>query len=271
MSIHQALQGAAARFAFSATPRLDAELLLAHALGIPRERMLLAPADQQVPDTFAALVERRAAHEPVAYITGRRAFWTIELEVGPGALVPRADSETLIEAAVAHFAGTAGPRTVLDLGTGPGTLLLAALDQWPQAKGVGIDASPDALAWARRNAARLGMDDRVRFAGGDWDGDGARHDLVLCNPPYVERDADLPREVAGYEPAGALFAGVDGLDAYRAIAPLLRSQVAPGGAACVEIGAAQAEAAGALFAAQGFAVAVRRDLGGRDRCLVLSP
>lgn len=264
----QALAAAAARFGFSATARLDAELLLAHALGITRERLLLTLDDQRVPAAFATLVERRAAHEPVAYITGRRAFWTIELEVGPGVLVPRADSETLLDAAVARFAGTAGPRSILDLGTGPGTLLLAALDEWPAAHGVGVDASAVALDYARRNAARLGLADRAVFLEGGWSGDGRAHDLVLCNPPYVEAGAALPDEVARFEPAEALFAGADGLDDYRALAPLLPRSLAPGGVACVEIGATQAEAVTGLFEREGLRVELRRDLAGRDRCLV---
>src|SRR3569623_3259819 len=118
----------------SGTPRLDAELLMAHALGVTREQVLLRHLDDPTPDAFAALLDRRLAHEPVAYITGTREFWTIELAVGPGALIPRPDSETLIEAAVDQFAGRA-PAPILDLGTGPGTLLLAALAQWPEACG----------------------------------------------------------------------------------------------------------------------------------------
>lgn len=265
-----ALNAAAARFAFSETPRLDAELLLAHALGLTRERLLLTLADQLAPPTFAALVERRAAHEPVAYITGTRAFWTIDLDVAPGVLIPRADSETLIEAAVDHFAGTAGPRRVLDLGTGSGALLLAALDQWPDATGVGIDASPRALEIASRNAARIAPDRAVMIAGG-WDGTGEAYDLVLCNPPYIENGAALPPEVSRYEPSSALYAGADGLDDYRHLAPLLRAQIAPGGAACIEIGATQAAAVSALFAAAGLHVAGKRDLAGRDRCLCVTP
>ena len=261
-----ALSAAAARFAFSATPRLDAELLLAHALGITRERLLLDPP-AMVPDSFAALVERRAAHEPVAYILGRRAFWTIELAVGPGVLVPRADSETLIEAAVAQFRDRP-PARILDLGTGPGTLLLAALDEWPDATGVGIDASPAALGYARANADRLGMAGRATFMPGGWAGNGERFDLVLCNPPYVGTAEPLPPEVSDWEPAEALFAGPDGLDDYRALAPLVPGLLAPGGCACIEIGHAQAAAVTALLESAGLAVALRRDLGGRDRCLI---
>ena len=126
--------------AVSDTPRLDAELLMAHALGTTREQLLLRHLDDSAPATFASLIDRRLTHEPVAYITGTRDFWTISLTVGPGVLIPRPDSETLIEAAVEHFAGRA-PATILDLGTGPGTLLLAALAEWPDAYGLGIDES----------------------------------------------------------------------------------------------------------------------------------
>ena len=256
--------------AVSMTPRLDAELLMAHALGMSREQMLLSAMDAEAPAAFAALLARRLAHEPVAYITGRRAFWTIELEVGPGVLVPRPDSETLIDAAVDRF-GPRGPATILDLGTGPGTLLLAALDQWPQARGLGIDRSEDALAYARRNAARLGLGDRAELRLGDWgEGIEGRFDLVLANPPYVAADADLPPDVADHEPAAALFAGADGLDDYRRLAPQLPRLIAPGGIACVEIGAGQKQAVAALFGAAGLRVASRDDLAGVARCLVLA-
>ncbi|VXC73065.1 peptide chain release factor N(5)-glutamine methyltransferase [Sphingomonas sp. 8AM] len=267
-----ALRDAAARFAFSPTARLDAELLLAHALGIDRNRLLLSLDDHDVPPAFADLVDRRARHEPVAYLTGTRAFWTIDLEVGPGVLIPRADSETLIEAAVDHFAGTIGPRRILDLGSGPGTLLLAALDQWPAATGQGVDASPVALDYARRNATALGIADRARFAHGNWADDIAEtFDLILANPPYIETDTTLPDEVARYEPAAALFAGSDGLDDYRRIATQLPALLAPGAVACVEIGATQGRSAAALFRAAGLSVTVRRDLGDHDRCLVVTP
>ena len=271
MRVREALTAPARRLeAVSMTPRLDAELLMAHALGMSREQMLLSAMDAEAPAAFAALLARRLAHEPVAYITGRRAFWTIELEVGPGVLVPRPDSETLIDAAIDRF-GPRGPATILDLGTGPGTLLLAALDQWPQARGLGIDRSEDALAYARRNAARLGLGDRAELRLGDWgEGIEGRFDLVLANPPYVSADADLPPDVADHEPAAALFAGADGLDDYRRLAPQLPRLIAPGGIACVEIGAGQKQAVAALFGAAGLTVASRDDLAGVARCLVLA-
>ena len=264
-----ALAQATARLAATSdTPRLDAELLMAHALGESREALLLGPGDRAVPVAFEALVSRRLAHEPVAYITGTRAFWTIELAVSPAVLIPRPDSEALIEAAVAHF-GAPGPRHVLDLGTGSGALLLAALAEWLQASGLGVDTSAAALAVAHANAGRLGMADRARFQQAGWDrAEAGEHDLVLCNPPYVARGEGLPRDVIDHEPACALFAGEDGLDDYRRIAPCLR--LPPGGVACIEIGATQAPPVRALFEARGWRTEVRRDLAGHDRCIVVT-
>jgi release factor glutamine methyltransferase len=265
MRVREALAAAAARLAaVSETPRLDAELLMAHGLAVERDALLLGRLDDDAPTGLDALLQRRLAHEPVAYIIGRRAFWTIELAVGPGALVPRPDSETLIEAAVAYF-GERAPARILDLGTGPGTLLLAALNQWPAATGLGIDASETALGYARRNAVA-----RAEFRLGDWaEGIDERFDLILCNPPYVEAGAALPPDVAHYEPDAALYAGPDGLDAYRALAPQIPRLLAPGGICCLEIGAGQEETVAPLFAAQGFTIESRRDLRGIIRCLVL--
>ena len=270
MTVRAAIAEAASRIA-SETPRLDAELLMAHALGVSRQAMLLSRLGDPVPEGFAALVERRLRHEPVAYITGSRGFWTIELQVGPGVLVPRADSETLIEAAVVHFARTEGPKRVLDLGTGPGTLLLAALAEWPQARGLGVDASETALGYARENAERLGLSERVELRAGDWAAgvDGA-FDLILCNPPYIGTGEDLGPEVRDHEPAGALFAGADGLDDYRRIVPDLPRLIAPGGIAVLEIGWTQGAAVSALVEAAGLTPALRKDLGGRDRAVTAS-
>lgn len=257
--------------ASSDTPRLDAELLMAHALGLERDELLLHPPAAPAPAAFDDLVARRATGEPVAYITGRRAFWNIELEVGPGALVPRPDSETLIVAAIDHF-GPRAPGRILDLGTGPGTLLLAALDQWPRATGVGVDASQDALGYARANARRLGLADRADFRLGDWaSGIAEAFDLLLINPPYVADDADLGPGVAEFEPGEALFAGPDGLDEYRRLAPDISRLIAPGGLAAIEIGADQAGAVTALLAEHDLTPAVAHDLAGRPRALIVIP
>ena len=271
-SARAALLAATERLAASSeTARLDAELLMAHALGIEREGLLLSGLGDEAPTAFESLLRRREAGEPVAYITGRRAFWTIELEVAPGVLIPRPDSETLIEAAVDHF-GEVGPGTILDLGTGPGTLLLAALDQWPLALGLGVDRSERALALAGANADRLGLSGRARFRAGDWaEGLEERFDLVLCNPPYIEQGALLPRDVADWEPAEALFAGPDGLDAYRRLALQVPALLSESGVACVEVGAGQSKAVAALFEAGGLEAAFRDDLAGHVRCLILRP
>jgi release factor glutamine methyltransferase len=270
MKVRDALAAAGRRLERSSgTPRLDAELLMAEALGIERETLLLSRMDAEAPASFNTLLQRREAGEPVAYIVGRRAFWTIELEVGPGVLIPRPESETLIEAAVEHF-GEEGPRRVLDLGTGPGTLLLAALAEWPAASGLGIDRSEQALKIAGVNAERLGLAGRAKLREGNWaEGVDERFDLILCNPPYVEEGAALARDITAYEPHEALFAGPEGLEDYRRLAPEIPRLIAPGGIACMEIGAGQEQAVSALFAAEGLSVSSRRDLAGHVRCLVL--
>jgi release factor glutamine methyltransferase len=264
----RALRDAAARLAgVSDTPRLDAELLFAHAAGVSREELILCLPRLSVPIAFAPYIERRLAAEPVSHIIGERDFWTLTLRVTADVLTPRPDSETLIEAACDHF-GKGAPRRILDLGTGSGALLLAALDEWRGASGLGVDISEPALAVARGNAEALGLSARAEFAQGDWgEGITGRFDLILANPPYISTYAMLPRDVAEYEPHLALYAGEDGLDCYRIIAPQISRLLEVGGLAAIEIGFDQGESAAALFAAQGLAVQVRADLAGRARCL----
>ena len=255
----------------SDTARLDAELLMAEALGIDRDQLLLQPPDRDPPKRFWTMVERRKAGEPVAYITGRRAFWNIELHVGPGVLIPRPDSEVLIASALEHFDGTSGPKRILDLGTGPGTLLLAALDLWPDATGIGVDTSRRALSYATANARRLQLEKRARFRLGDWaQGIDEQFDLVLTNPPYVAEGEPLDSGVADHEPDEALFAGPDGLDSIRRLAPEIPRLLTPGGLAAVEIGATQGEAVSALLRRDGLESRVAKDLGGRDRAILLN-
>jgi release factor glutamine methyltransferase len=255
----------------SDTARLDAELLMAEALHIDRDQLLLRPPDKQPPKRFWQMLKRRLKGEPVAYITGRRAFWDIELHVGPGVLIPRPDSEVLIASAIEHFEGGPGPKRILDLGTGPGTLLLAALDLWPEATGLGVDSSRRALSYATANSRRLGFEKRARFKVGDWaQGIDERFDLVLCNPPYVADRDDLGPGVAEHEPPEALFAGPEGLESIRRLAPEFPRLLAPGGLACVEIGAGQGEAALNLLGRDGLAARVAEDLGDRDRAVLLT-
>jgi release factor glutamine methyltransferase len=256
----------AARRIGGETPRLDAEILLAHNLGWARGDLLLK-ADTLIDDQpFQPLVDRRVAGEPIAHITGRREFWSLDLMVSPDVLIPRPDSETLIEVALRGQA----PHRILDLGTGSGALLLAALSEWPQATGLGIDASPAALAIAQANAERTGLANRASFRLGNW-GEGLveRFDLILCNPPYIGTGEPLSAEVQAHEPALALFAGADGLDAYRRILPQLPGLLQPGGRALLEIGHEQGRAVSSLAAAQKCAVSVHTDLAGRDRCVAL--
>ena len=270
-SARAAVQDAAQSLAASSeTPALDAELLMAHGLGISRSDYLLKGADLAEPEGFAALIERRKAHEPIAYILGHQPFWNIDLKVASGMLIPRGDSETLIEAAVRYFAGKFPPAHILDLGTGPGTLLLAALTEFPNAQGLGIDGSETALRYAQDNAHNLGLKERAHFRHGDWAvGLDGQFDLILCNPPYIEDAEQLAPTVADYEPHEALFAGVDGLDDYRKIMPDLGRLLASDGIAILEIGWNQATSVGQLAQQEGFIITLYHDLGGRDRALLL--
>ena len=254
------------------SPRLDARLLLAHALGLAPDVLL---ADLDAPGAapgYPALIARRVAREPVALILGRREFWSLDLAVSPVTLIPRPDSETLIDAARLAFAGSAPPARILDLGTGTGALLLAALAEFPAAFGVGVDRVPAAAALARANADRLGFAGHAAFLAGDWAGAlEARFDLILANPPYIpsgEMSALMP-EVARHEPALALDGGPDGCDAYRAILAELPRLAAPGAVAVLELGQGQAEAVAALARDAGFAGTARADFGGIPRALVL--
>lgn len=273
MTVGEAIRAAAERLAATSdTARLDAELLMAHALGMSRSDMLLRAMRDPASEGFAALVERRAAHEPVAYITGWTEFYGRTFAVEPGILIPRGDSETLVEAALE---ACPSPRRVLDLGVGSGALLLTILAERGGAYGVGIDKSAVAVDVAGENAAALGIENDWELHCRDWRAQGwandlGTFDLILCNPPYVEADAELDRDVRDFEPASALFAGPEGLDDYRILLPQLRALMNAGALAVLEIGANQADAVGAIAAAAGFRVDLRRDLAGRARALLLT-
>jgi release factor glutamine methyltransferase len=271
-TVAETLREAAARLAATSdTARLDAELLMAQALGVSRSDMLLRHMQDAAPDGFATLVERRAQHEPVAYILGRKEFYGREFLVAPGVLIPRMDSETTVAAALD---ACPAPQRVLDCGVGSGALLLTVLAEQRDAEGVGVDRSTEALMIASANAAQLGLASRARLERRDWSeagwaGDLGAFDLVLANPPYVEDDAPIAPDVRVWEPEGALFAGADGLDAYRVLVPQLPAVLAEGGVAVLEIGAALAEHVAGIAAAAGFASDLHRDLAGRARALVL--
>jgi release factor glutamine methyltransferase len=210
----------------------------------------------------------------MAHILGRQGFWTLDLEVSGATLVPRADSEAVVEAALGAFADRSAIRRVLDLGTGTGALLLAVLAEAPGAWGVGVDLAPAAARLALRNAAANGLADRAAFLAGDWDAalSGA-FDLVVSNPPYIASGevSGLMPEVALHEPPLALDGGADGLDAYRRIIARLPGLLAAGGRAVLELGAGQRAAVEAIAAGHGLAsLGARHDLGGIERALVLA-
>ena len=255
------------------SPRIEARLLLAHAMDTTTETLLRDPRAEVPPDAvarFRAAMAQRLAHMPMAQITGRAGFWTLDLKVSAETLIPRPDSEALIEAVLASGIR---PRRILDLGTGTGCLLLAALSEFPESHGIGVDLVPGAAALARSNAARNGLAARASFLVGNWaDSLAGRFDLILSNPPYIRASAiaALMPEVALHEPASALDGGPDGLDAYRAILTDLSRVLVEGGLAVLELGQGQAGAVSALARAQGLSIAgVRADLGGIPRAMIL--
>jgi release factor glutamine methyltransferase len=268
-SVAEALREAASRLAnTSDSARLDAELLMAHALGVSRSDLLLKHQRDAVPEEFGGLVKRRRAHEPVAYIVGHKEFYGRQFAVGPAVLIPRMDSEAVVAAALE---ACSNPHRVLDCGVGSGALLLTVLAEGGGA-GIGIDRSAEALACAADNARALGLTVmllRRDWHVPDWIQGLGRFDLILANPPYVEDDAPLAPDVREWEPGGALFAGADGLGDYRVLVPHLPSLLTKSGVAVLEIGATQAEQVAEIAAEAGFAGELRRDLAGRPRALIL--
>ncbi|WP_323799267.1 peptide chain release factor N(5)-glutamine methyltransferase [Parasphingorhabdus sp.] len=273
--VASALREAAQLFAeISDSPRLDAELLMAHALQIERSELLLKLPALTEPSEFAALVERRQRSEPIAHIIGRKEFWGLDFQVTPDVLIPRPDSELLIEEAVRLFAST-HPRRILDLGTGSGALVLAALHEFPEARGLGIDASAAVLQIAHNNADALGLADRASFllldwCQPDWTGSlGSGFDLILANPPYVASGVRLSADVADFEPHQALFAGEQGLDDYAIILPALEKLLSSSGTALLEIGFDQANPVSEMATKSGYHVELKQDLSKNDRLLIL--
>ena len=256
-------------------PRREARLLMAHASGLSRQQQMIEPG-ARINDVegFRALVERRTTREPFAYITGRRGFWTLEFEVGEGILVPRPETETLIEAVLDHRPDRATPLRILDLGSGSGCIIVTLLHLYPNATGVAVDLFAAARECTRRNAERAGVADRLEVIESDWaTAIDERFDLVASNPPYIRQDEmpDLAPEVRLFEPETALVAGSDGLDAYRIIASDLPGLLNKGGLAAVEIGAGQGDMVSEFMSDVGLAVIERRrDLAGIERCVVAS-
>jgi release factor glutamine methyltransferase len=254
--------------------RLDARVLLGFVLGVSPDCVFTAdPVSAERLAEFDRLLARRAAREPVAYITGIREFWSLPFAVGPGVLIPRPETETLVEAAREEFPDAAAPLRVLDIGTGSGCLLVAFLMERRQATGIGVDSSNTALAYARRNVDTHGLDRRVRLAESLWFPIAAPpFDVVLSNPPYLSEAEfeSAPPEIREFEPRQALVAGPDGFAAMRALGAGLAGVLKQSGLAFVEIGAGQRDRAAEIFLSCG--LDVRRtlsDLSGVPRCLVI--
>jgi release factor glutamine methyltransferase len=253
------------------SPRLDARILLAQAMGVSRDDLIAAvrqPTEAEA-QRYQSLIARRLAREPLAYITGHKGFWTLDLAVGPGALVPRPETETLIEVALSLIPDKTAPLAIADLGAGTGALLAAALTEFSRANGVAFERSEAALPYARRNLEPFGR--RAILLAADWETAGREDfDLILSNPPYIASAdiAGLAPEVRLFEPHGALDGGLDGLDAYRSLSGLLPRLLRPGGMALLELGQGQAGQVEPLF--QKLTVdRVAPDLAGIPRVLVL--
>jgi len=263
------------------TASLDARLLLLQATGLTHEQLVAdphRPLDAPARTTLEALCARREAHAPVAHLLGEKEFWGLAFSVGPETLVPRPDSETVVEAALEcadRLGGRERALRLLDLGTGSGCLAVALLSELPVAAAVAVDRSEAALTFAASNARRHGVAGRCGFVCIDWlDALAGRFDLIVSNPPYIAT-RELPglmREVADHEPRAALDGGADGLDAYRRILPAAARCLTPGGFVVLEIGEEQAEAVAALARDAGLHFdhgldPAPRDLSGTKRCL----
>lgn len=257
------------------SPAMEARLLLAHSLGWSQEQLLAR--DHETPNSeqlqaFQALLQRRLAHEPMAYLLGKKEFYGLDFEVSPATLIPRADTETLINAVLARFPDRSDAITILDLGTGSGCILVTLLSLFPQAQGVAVDRSSEALAVAQRNAARHAVQHRMRLLQGEWlDAIHSRFDVVVSNPPYIPQAeiAGLMPEVARYEPKTALDGGEDGLDAYRHIIATAHAALVPGGALVFEVGMGQAEAVATMLCQAGYeGETITQDLGGIARVVM---
>jgi len=259
-------------------PRMEARLLAASALGLDAATVFGHPEWPLEPEgnrCLDRLIRRRADGEPMAYITGEREFWSLPFRVTPDVLIPRPESETLIESVLARFGRRDERLKILDLGTGSGCLLLALLHELPGAFGVGVDISDKAIRVAHGNARALGLVDRVRFACADWGkGVAGRFDIVVASPPYIS-ESDLVGEalaVARFEPRLALAGGVDGLDCIRALIPGLARMMGKEGIFFQEIGMGQVSAVSSIFHQNGLKVIdIKEDLTGIPRCISAAP
>jgi release factor glutamine methyltransferase len=256
--------------------RAEARWLVEVALGISASELLAALSRVLTPDEASKIESfamRRASHEPFAYIEGYREFWSLPFHVSPATLIPRPDTETVVESALERVrAGNNPAPRILDLGTGSGCILLALLSELPYATGFGVDLNKDAVLVAQENAGSLGLASRAFFRHGRWcDGISETFDLIVSNPPYIvdSEIASLDSDVRDFEPHLALKGGADGLDAYRAIAAQAPSRLSANGTLALEVGAGQADAVADLLRGAGLEIlAIRSDLAGIARCVI---
>ena len=261
-------------------PRMEARMLGALAINAGPETVV-GESDREMTieenEIFVSSLRRRCNHEPMAYITGVREFWSLPFKVTPATLIPRPDSETLIDGVLAQIDDKSGAIRILDLGTGSGCLLLALLSELGNARGVGVDASIDALEIAKLNANNLGLSGRAEFINADWNSPqfikniGEKFDLVISNPPYISNSElqQLDITVSAHEPMSALDGGADGLDSYRAIVGILDKLLNDDGVAAFEVGFAQGETVASMLSQSAMQVIeIREDLSGIGRAVL---
>jgi release factor glutamine methyltransferase len=276
LTIGAAVNDLTAQFTAAAldTPRLDARILVGHVTNL-QPSLLFARADQALSAADAAAIRalgaRRLSREPVSRILGHREFWGLDFALNEATLDPRPDTESIVSAALALKDKLPAVPRVLDLGTGTGCILIAILSEWPAAQGMGIDRDSRAVEAAKANAVRLGVGTRAQFREGNWcDGLVDNFDIIVSNPPYIgENEASALAPEIAFDPRGALFAGADGLGAYKALIPGAKPRLSPGGRLILEIGVTQEDAVAALLQKAGMTVEGRvPDLSGRIRALV---
>jgi len=275
MNVREILKDAKEQLALSEIEGVDAEILLAHVLGISRmdlhnpvvlERTIEAIEDKSIAlETFHDLLARRILHEPLQYITGTAYFRNLELKVGPGVLVPRPESELLVGAVLTHIANLPAPVSVIDLGSGSGALALAIATEAANSRVIAVEKSDEALVWLKKNVEAIVEDLRVVHSDVKDALPGIKCDVVIANPPYIQDESDLPRDVVEHEPAIALFGGVDGMDAPREFIFASARLLKPGGLLAIEHNESQGNLIAQELSQEFEEILLHNDLTGRPR------
>ena len=275
MNVREILKDAKEQLTLSEIDGIDAEILLAHVLGISRmdlhnplvlERTISALGDSSIAlDTFHDLLARRITHEPLQYITGTAYFRNLELRVGPGVLVPRPESELLVGAVLNHIANLPAPVSVIDLGSGSGALALAVATEATNSRVIAVEKSDDALVWLKKNVESIVEDLRIVHSDVSDALIGIKCDVVIANPPYIQDESDLPRDVVEHEPAVALFGGKDGMDAPRAFIGAASRLLKPGGLLAIEHNESQGSLIADALNMDFEEILLHHDLAGRPR------